>query len=295
VATGDPLRTYRDDAGWSISYPADLQLERSRASLRVSIEEVTVASFKPRSPLRTGRTGSSSWLRIDPPTDSTGRFPADGNAVRVLRREGGRAPNVELPETRLPLELDALPASSAEGGKLRPALERDLVGNGFSFRLQLWIAPDAPAEARRRLAEVGRSIRFRPLTTGEVVGHGFTVLERADSYPLRSVTRVHAGGRPFHLVHAPGGWYALGWRGSSISGGYKGDCDVRFERSRFLFTCPELGAEWDRVGRVVTRPAGASLDDPLEMTVAKVAHDGHVLLHPGVVRFADERLARVVA
>lgn len=60
----------------------------------------------------------------------------------------------------------------------------------------------------------------------------------------------------------------------------------------YVSSWANLAARWDRVGRVIKRPAGATIDDPLNVAVAKVAWDGHVLLFPGVARFADARHAR---
>ena len=40
-----------------------------------------------------------------------------------------------------------------------------------------------------------------------------------------------------------------------------------------------MWARWDRVRRVLVRPPGASRGDPLNLAFAKVAWDGHVLLH----------------
>ena len=39
-----------------------------------------------------------------------------------------------------------------------------------------------------------------------------------------------------------------------------------------------MRARWDRVGRVLKRPPGARVNDPLQFTFAKIAWDGHVVM-----------------
>src|SRR5437764_162599 len=94
---------YVDSLGWSLRYPRGVHLERSHASLRIDVSEVTVASFAMRRAVHSGSTADGGWLRVDPPRDRHGRFPADGVAFRLLRREGGPGPDIELLESRLPL------------------------------------------------------------------------------------------------------------------------------------------------------------------------------------------------
>ena len=48
---------------------------------------------------------------------------------------------------------------------------------------------------------------------------------------------------------------------------------------------PKTG-ESEKARRVLVRPPDASRDDPLNMAVAKVAWDGHVLLNPNASHFA---------
>jgi hypothetical protein len=125
-----------------------------------------------------------------------------------------------------------------------------------------------------------------------LVGDGFTVLKLESRYPLASFTRVRAQGVPFYLVHAPGGFYGVGWRWETLTGGYKSRCRLQLDPRRRQFFCTNMRARWDRVGRVLVTPPGAQRGDPLNLAVAKVAWDGHVLLHAGTARFADSRLAR---
>ncbi|HEX6702317.1 MAG TPA: hypothetical protein VF101_16440 [Gaiellaceae bacterium] len=273
---------YVDPAGWSLTYPRTLHLERSAARLRIDVSEVTIASFAPRRAVRTGSTSSGAWLRLDPPRDRDGAFPSDGVAFRIVSQEGGPAPDVERPETPFPLRLSDFPNA-------RP---QPVTADGRNYLAYVWIGSRAPAELRARLAGVVSSLAFPRLRPGETVGYGFTVLERVQRYPVGSFTRVSVQRQPFYLVRAPGGLYGIGWRWQSITGGYKSRCDLRLDRRRREFFCTNLRARWDRVGRVLVRPRGAARGDPLNVAVAKVSWDGHVLLYPGSARFADARFAR---
>src|SRR5437867_1613546 len=95
AATGE--RRYVDRLGWSFAYPPTMQLERSQASLRIDVSEVTAANFAMRPAVHSGSTANGAWLRVDPPRNRHAAFPADGVAFRIMRREGGPAPDVELP------------------------------------------------------------------------------------------------------------------------------------------------------------------------------------------------------
>jgi hypothetical protein len=97
---------------------------------------------------------------------------------------------------------------------------------------------------------------------------------------------------PGEIVHAPGGFYGVGWRQRLLAGGYKTRCELVLEVRRREFLCTNLRARWDRVGRVIAKPPGAQRGDPLNLAIAKVAWDGHVLFRAGTARFADRRLAR---
>jgi hypothetical protein len=269
---------YVDSLGWSLRYPRGMHLEHSHASLRIDVWEVTVASFAMRRAVHSGSTANGGWLRVDPPRDRHGRFPDDGVAFRILRREGGPAPELELPESRFPLRL-------ASFGRA----ERSVVADGRDYLAQAWVGQKASAADRAALGRVVSSLAFPRLRVGETVGHGFRVLEPASRYRVGSFTRVRAQGQPFYLVHAPGGFYAVGWKWQSLAGGYKSRCDLRLDRARKEFSCTNMDARWDRIGRVLVKPSGAARGDPLNVTVAKVAWDGHVLLFPGAARFADAR------
>src|ERR671935_1547868 len=156
---------YVDPLGWSLRYPRGMHLERSHASLRIDVWEVTVASFAMRRAVHSGSTANGGWLRFDPPRDRRGRFPADGVAFRILRREGGPAPVVELPESRFPLRL----ASFGRAAQM-------VVADGRDYVAQAWVGANASAAQRSLLARVVSSLAFPRLRAGETVGDGFHLL-----------------------------------------------------------------------------------------------------------------------
>jgi hypothetical protein len=161
------------------------------------------------------------------------------------------------------------------------------VADGRNYVADAWIGPKASASQRATLATIVSSLSFPRLHAGRTVGYGFRVLQSSSRYPVGSFTRVRVGRQPFYLVHAPGGFYAIGWTWQTLSGGYKSRCALRLDQSTKQFFCTNISARWDRVGRPLVKPAGASRGDPLNIAVAKVAWDGHVLLFPNVARFAD--------
>lgn len=287
-------RPYRDPAGWSLAYPESMFLERSEARLRASVFEVTVASFEPRTAVTSGSSSDGAWWRIGPPRDGQGVFPADGVAFRMERLEGGPAPVLDSPETRFPLRLASFADSDAYPDSSPRPLARAVVASGRNYFALAWIGESASPELRASLERVVSSLAFPRLRPGTLVGYGFTVLQPKRRYPLGSFTRVRAQGEPFYLVHAPGGFYAVGWRSQTLAGGYKSRCELALDARRREFFCTNLRARWDRVGRVLVRPRDAARGDPLNLAIAKVAWDGHVLLHAGTAGFADGRLARTL-
>jgi hypothetical protein len=187
-----------------------MHLERSEASSRVYVREVTVASFAPRSPVRTGSNADGGWLGVEPPRPAEGRFPRDAVAFRVYFEAGGPGPNLESNESTFPLELRRLRPSTFYSAWAPKALGQGIAANGRSYHVFAWIGSDAPAQARRDLAQIVSSLSFSVLRPGTVVGDGFSVLHPSSRYPVDYFTRVRAQGQPSYLVHAPGGFYAIG-------------------------------------------------------------------------------------
>ncbi len=295
VATANAVgaaHRYVDPLGWSLRYPSRMYVERSQSPRYIRLDrfDVTVASFQLRDPIRAGSTTRSGWMRIDPPRDPHGSFPANGIAFRVMRSEGGPGPNVDVPESRFPLRLASFGRGSMYPDTIPRAIGRTVVADGRNYLAQAWIGPKASAADRATLAQVVASLAFPRLRVGETVGYGFRVFAAARQYPVGSFTRVRVQGQPFYVVHAPGGFYAVGWTWQSLTGGYKSRCKLRLD-GRKQFFCTNMSARWDRVGRVLARPAGASRSDPLNILVAKLAWDGHVPVFPGVARFAGAQYA----
>jgi hypothetical protein len=260
---------YVDPLTWSFTYPSTMHLERSHAFLRISVAEVTVASFRMRAAVHSRETSSGGSLRVDPPRDRTGAFPADGVAFRISHREGGPAPDVWMPESRFPLRLSTFRRPRDYPSSRPIPVARVVVANGRDYYAEAWIGPKASRSRRATLAAVVSSLSFPRLHLGQTVGYGFHVLRPSAQYPVGSFTRVRVGRRPFYLVHAPGGFYAIGWTWESITGGYKARCVLQLDRSRHEFLCTNMKARWDRVGRVLVKPHGASRGDPLNITVCE--------------------------
>ncbi len=283
-AAGQPR--YVDPAGWSLEYPATMYLESSSAHLRITVSEVTVASFQPVKAVSSGSTPNGGWLRVAPPLDTQGVFPADGVAFRIVRQEGGPLPRLDLPETHFPLRLSKFrPSSDYSDSKPRP-VEQTVVAGGRIYIAQAWIGPEAAPTQREAIGRVVSSLSFPRLLVGQTVGYGFRVLQPASRYPVGTFLRLRVAGQPLYLVHAPGGFYAIDWRWETLARGYKSRCDLQLDRRAMQFYCTNLTARWDRIGRVLVRPPRAPRGDPLKMAVAKVAWDGHVLLNPGTAHFA---------
>jgi hypothetical protein len=284
IPAGGPQR-YVDPNGWSFTYPRTMNIESSSAQLRISESEVTAASFPALEAVHSGSTANTSWLRLDPPHNAQGVFPAGGVAFRIITIEGGPAPRVDLPETHFPLRLSTFGSSSEYPDTKPRPVERAVVANTRTYVAQAWIGAHASPTLRASLGRVVSSLSFPRLRVGETLNEGFRVLQPASHYPVGTFVRLRVEGQPLYLVHAPGGFYAIGWRWQTLSGGYKSRCDLRLDREAKQFYCTNLTARWDRIGRVLVRPHGAPRSDPLNMNVAKLAWDGHVLLNPGASHF----------
>ncbi|MGB0092441.1 MAG: hypothetical protein WBP81_07895 [Solirubrobacteraceae bacterium] len=265
-----------------------MRLERSAWTGHLALCEVTVASF-PMCPA-VGPTG-----HLNPPLDVHGRFPPGAVAFRLLLQDGWpghMSAALEHPESRFPIALDTFVASEDRDKQAPPSIWRSVDANGQQYRAIAWLAADARQALRSQLGEVVGSLSFPRLRPGSVVGVGFTVLENEDRYPVGSFTPVRAGGMPLLLVHAPGGFYALGWKWSGSPESYRSTCEHCLDESRKEIFCKSCEARWDRIGRVITRPATAGHDEPLHLSIAKVAWDGHVLVHSGTFQIGSAPNAR---
>jgi hypothetical protein len=280
-SNGLELYVDRDD-GWSLAYPQWMKLDRSERQGRSTA--VTLASFDIAQ-------GSSGDERV-PPLDRRGTFPGDGVAFRMFLQLMAPGPDLEAPESCFPISMESFEAAPdlALGGPIPAA--RFVTANGRSYRALVWVGAGVAESHRRELGEVIGSLAFPHLHPGEDVGFSFVVLDPEDHYPRGSLTPIHAGERPLILVHAPGGFYALGWNSPGPPDRYRATCDHLVDEARKEIYCSTCEARWDRIGRVITKPATAPHDEPLHLSIAKVGWDGHVLVHPQTYQIAFAPNAR---
>lgn len=216
---------YTDPQGWSLRYPRPLTLERSTSGPGMAtFTEITVANFTQQTAVVTGRTRDGGFIRVLPPLDHRGRFPADGVAFRMLLVDGPPMIGTE-PDSRFPITLSTFTRSHAASFPARDyaslgvphELTRPIDADGQHYQALVLIGPAASSRARAAIKTVIASLTFPPLRSGERVGDE-TVLGPASDYPVGSFTLVHAPGQvcdasvyrchygiqPFYLVHAPG-------------------------------------------------------------------------------------------
>jgi hypothetical protein len=268
------MKRYRDSAGWTVAYPRAFRVEHSATHGDLTdFDEVTVGSFSMPRAIHISRSST----RILPPRTSSGTFPPDGIAFRVLRVFGGPGPLVVSAESHFPLRLSSFHRSVASP-RIRTKV---VVADGGAYYLTAWIAPKADRSRQRQLERLVASMAFPRLHAGGTIGN-LGVFARATHYPVGSFTRVRVEGFPFYLVHAPGGWYAVGWKwGVRFAGAYKRRCRLQLDRATSQFFCTNMRARWDRAGRVIAKPSPASPPDPLDLNVVTLSWDGHVLVDPG--------------
>jgi hypothetical protein len=166
-----------ESAAWSARYPTGFHLEVSDQLYGLTTTEATVADFR----LRPGivirhQRGGASW-RVFPPLDGSGRFPADGIAVRVVIdsdapstpehrnfrspiRLSSFTPSDDVPS---PLPFNGSTGETATEGAFRGAprsIARDLHIPGEAYLAIAWIGPDAPAQARAAVNRIVASLRL---------------------------------------------------------------------------------------------------------------------------------------
>jgi hypothetical protein len=193
--------------------------------------------------------------------------------------------------------------------------DRVVVADGLVYTATVIIGSHAAPTLRTALARVIASLHFaaqHPGTTNSP-GRQF-VLQTPSRYPPGSFTLVHAPGEicggsvdqchpgraPLYLVHADwrlarnvwrspcgqpantcvpmGSFYALGWKGQQVQGGYSSKCSMRVDRVHQQFYCANFDARWDRSGISLRRPHWASVNDDLAVTPAKISWAGYVVL-----------------
>ena len=310
--TGTPtsMHDYTDAQGWSLTYASALHVVQGLPPTALA-RQVTLTSFAApgklagRSP--TGKPLSVSSLPYVLPLDAAGRFPADGVAL-ILQPFGGF---VLGPDSAFPLVLDQFGRphaeaffSSADDRRAAIPLARThtVVGYSQEITVTVLIGAKASGALRSDLANTIASLAFRRLAAGSEVGGG-EILGPASAYPVGSFTLFHArfagnSSEPIYLVHAPGrlgfGHQCLNNRPCTPAGSFYGIgpeyntrldhapvCRLRVDRPLDEFYCANMGVRWDRVGRVVARPASESYVGSSEGLYAKVTWDGQVMITHG--------------
>jgi hypothetical protein len=217
---------YMDPQGWSLRYPSWLSLEHSTSGAGLAtFTEVTVANFAQQRAVVSGKTHDGGFIRVRPPLDRAGRFPADGIAFRLLLVDGGPAPIGTVADSWFPIELSTLtrpqyddfPPTDYKVLGVPHELTRPIDADGQHYQALVLIGPAASTRERATIEAVIASLTFPRLHTGEQAGEE-AVLAPASRYPVGSFTlihargelcdgsvyRCHAGRQPFYLVHAPG-------------------------------------------------------------------------------------------
>jgi signal peptidase I len=270
------------EEGWTITYPASLQLRPFEEQGRVSSRGIAISNFGAHG------SGSNQGLQF------LRSFPPKGVSFQLWRSSGGPFFVPTEPDSHFPLSLGdfELTEPYVGGSEPRPRF-LGFIANGQPYTAAVWIGPAASSADRDAMAGVVASIRFLPLKEGTAADR-FFVLGRPSTYPVGSVTRFDAGDLPaseqasrlpFYLIHVDQGFYALAWP-NGLVGGYR-DCDVRFDPNSRQFSCSQSGARWDIRGKVLTNPNPSGPDDPLAALLVRISLDGHVLVSTNV--FIDIR------
>ena len=215
---------YTDSAGWSLSYPRTMQLERSSSGFGLaSFSEVTIASFSnsapciPATPMTADMSASIRHLTAMAGSRQMGsrseccwskadfdehhyRYPAPAQTLELRSAADHRFPKVDY-------RKDGVPA----------ARSLTIQADGQQITASVLIGHDASSQLRASITKVIASVAFPRPHAGTEAG-GLTVLGPAKHYPVGSFTLIHArsaicseganrchtGTAPFYLVHAPG-------------------------------------------------------------------------------------------
>lgn len=307
------VQHYSDPEGWSIAFPDGF--DRTTRGQFPQQTQVTLSSFSP-SRLLKGRLRRGTALEpdqlpfevaFDAPLGQDGRFPSDGVALIL---QSGRFTAMGA-DSRFPIKLDSLhPRSTAaffsgaarRHAALPQAQRRVIVGYSKPVTATVLIGSHASTALKNELAAMISSLKFAVLRPGSQVGLG-VVLGPAAAYPVGSFTRVKARfaahrAVPIYVVHAPGRLtygHGCGFGGPCVAAGsfygiggsyntrqkHAPACAIRLDAYNRVFYCANLAVRWDRVGRVISRPADESYIGSIEGLYAKVCWDGQLMISPG--------------
>jgi hypothetical protein len=263
--------------GWTIQYPKGVAVGSFNINGFATSDGVRITNFPPDLQAASTGTPPMGWLRY---------FPAEGVALQIWFEE--RIPTVP------PLRDSTLPPRRALFSRVRPytggAEPQPYYGifyaDGFLFSAAVWLGPHASRASVQAIWAVLASLRFPPLTEGTIWQDRYYVLGPASRYPARSVTFVPAASLPrglrsesFYLIHAPRAFYVIDQMfanppQSSVT------CAIAFNRKTFQFFCPRTDLRWSRTGQPLGAHANSGPDWDLQLRVATVAHDGHILFSP---------------
>jgi hypothetical protein len=232
----------------------------------------------------------------DKPLAALGQMPRDGAALLIshnARFPAGRGPFGQ--DTTFPLRLADLPLTPLQAALVARA---NVTANGLAFTVRAFIGDGTSRDDRRALARMVQSLRFARLRPGTISDSAFYVLGPTRKFQARTVTFFSREKQPpsdilwredFFLVHAPRGFYAVGFKANYV-GGFP-DCDLAFNAARFQFTCPN-GARWDRIGRVLAPPRGRNYrSTPLAIYSTRTTHDGKVIVSTNAYTHGSRQLA----
>ncbi|GIU98552.1 MAG: hypothetical protein KatS3mg014_0168 [Actinomycetota bacterium] len=258
--TEEPTR-YTDPLGWSAEVPPGWHVLR-------------FGGFNGRQQITGAAIGS---VPLDATPDGTypdlADLPLDAAVVIVSHAEGGPVPNALEDDSTFPLrweDLQVIPGVDVRVLSFRAA--------GADLHLEVRIPSGASGETRDAARRIVGSIEPLPLHEGELLPSGYLVVRADRVAPIGSGAVLETARGPFLLVHAPGGYYALGLP-ADAAGSFQWDEEAR----EVVWTQDgEVVARYEREGRPVSAPPGADLA-PLEIHPVVRAFDGeHLLLHPDV-------------
>lgn len=256
-------RLHESPLGWIAEVPAGWHVLDFSGFGRVSVQGTSFSNV-PLGPTEDGMHPDLSEL-----------FP-DGAALIVSHREGGPAPDYLSDDSTFPLRWEDFRA--IPGGLVVGSVQ-SFRANGSEFTVELAVRADAPESLMQDIRAIFDSIRPIPLTAGETLANGYVVLDAATIPKVGSGSVVEVAGMSFMLIHAPGGYYALGLP-DDVPASFEFYFDAH-EQQVIWTQEGELFARYSWDGTVVEGPPGARLAAlPIHPVVR--AWDGqHLLLHPG--------------
>lgn len=264
--------------GWMIDYPASMQVAPFAANGRVQTTGVTISNVP---------------LDLSGPLDPLRSFPPDGAALRVWHNEGGPVSPTYEDDATFPLSLsDFEEIQPYVGGSEPTPLFASFNGDGIAYAAAVWFGPETSGGDRSAIGDAVASLRFPPTRLGTTINDRLIVLGAASGFEVGSVTRFdrselpinegyfdeYQGDFSFYLVRGTSGFYGVAT--DFLGNGSR--CDLAVEHHPLRFSCPALGAVWDRDGRVLTPPALPPADGQTDLLVlpTPISWDGNVMIDP---------------